>query len=165
MAAAPTTVDEYLAALPDDRREALSAVRDVIRENLPLGYEEMMQYGMIGYVVPFSVLPDTYNKQPLSYAGLASHKAYMSLYLNNVYADPETEHWFKAAYAAAGKTLHMGKSCVNFKRLSDLPLDVIGQAIARTAIDKYVAKYQEARGSGAIGSGNREARRSATSDR
>ena len=158
MASSPTSVHEYLAALPPDRREALSAVRAVILKSLPAGYEEALQYGMISYFVPFSVLPNTYNKQPLGYAALASFKSYMSLYLNNVYGDPETEEWFKTAFAASGKTLRMGKSCVNFKQLDDLPLEVIGLAIARTPIDKFVAKYQEARGAGRIGSGRRKSR-------
>jgi hypothetical protein len=163
MATSPTTIDEYLATMAPDRREAISKVRTVILENLPTGYEEAIQYGMIGYFVPLAVLPKTYNGLPLGYAALANCKGYMSLYLNNVYSDPETERWFRAAYAASGKTLRMGKSCVNFKRLSDLPLDVIGQVIARTPMDEFVTRYQAARGARLIGSGNARARRSTRS--
>lgn len=141
------TPDEYIAALPEDRRDAVAAVRRVVRENLPAGFEEGMQYGMIGWYVPLERFPDTYNGQPLGLAGLASQKNYMSLYLNNVYGDPATEQWFKERYAASGKPLDMGKSCVRFKHLEDIPLDVIGETIARVDVDAYLAHYEEARGS------------------
>ncbi|HYI67936.1 MAG TPA: DUF1801 domain-containing protein [Candidatus Limnocylindrales bacterium] len=141
------TVDEYIASLPDDRRTAVEAVRNVVRENLPEGFQEGMQYGMIGWYIPLERFPDTYNGQPLGLAGLASQRSYMSLYLNTVYGDPQTEHWFKERYAASGKTLNMGKSCVRFRRLDELPLDVIGQTIARVDLDGYLEQYREARGS------------------
>jgi hypothetical protein len=140
------TVDEYLAELPDDRRAAISAVRDVIIANLPEGYDEVMRWGMITYEVPLARYPDTYNKQPLQYAGLASQARHMAVYLNDVYADPGSESWFTEAYKAAGKKLDMGKSCVRFRRLDDLPLDIIGQAIARTPVDDFLARYEAARG-------------------
>ena len=142
-----TTPDEMIAALPPDRREAIAAVRDVIRANLPPGYQEGMLYGMIGYYVPLERFPDTYNGQPLGLAGLASQKNYMSLYLNTVYGDPETERWFRERYAASGKKLDMGKSCVRFRKLDDLPLDLIGETIARTPVDRYVEQYEAVRGS------------------
>jgi Domain of unknown function (DU1801) len=145
--ATPQTPDEYIASLPEDRREAIAAVRNVVRDNLPPGFEEGMQYGMIGWYVPLERLPDTYNGQPLGLAGLASQKNYMSLYLNTVYGDPKTERWFRERYAASGKRLNMGKSCVRFTRLEDLPLDVIGDTIARADVDRYLAQYAEARGS------------------
>jgi uncharacterized protein YdhG (YjbR/CyaY superfamily) len=141
------TVDEYITTLPDDRRTAVEAVRDVVRQNLPDGFQEGMQYGMIGWYIPLERFPDTYNGQPLGLAGLASQKNHMSLYLNTVYGDPQTEHWFRERYAASGKALSMGKSCVRFKRLEDLPLDVIGETIARVDLDRYLERYREARGS------------------
>ena len=141
------TVAEYLAEMPEDRRKAIKAVRAEIRKRLPKGYVETMQYGMISYVVPSKVLAKTYNGQPLALASLGNQKQYMALYLNNVYAFPEVESWFLEAYAASGKKLDMGKSCVRFKRLEDLPLDVVGEAIARTPVDAFIAKYEEARGS------------------
>jgi len=125
----------------------LTAVADVIRRNLPDGYREGMQYGMIGWYVPLETFPDTYNGQPLGLAGLASQKHYMSLYLNNVYGDPGLEAWFRERYAAAGKKLDMGKSCVRFRHLDDLALDVIGETIARTDLDRYLAHHLQARGS------------------
>jgi len=106
-----------------------------------------MQYGMIGWYVPLERFPDTYNGQPLALAGLASQKGYMSLHLNNVYGDPDTERSFKERYEASGKRLDMGKSCVRFKRLEDLPLEVIGETIARTDLYRYLEHYTEARGS------------------
>jgi hypothetical protein len=139
--------DEYLDSLPPDRREAMRTVREVVNRNLPPGFEEGMQYGMIGWYVPLDRFPDTYNGQPLGLAGLASQKQYMSLYLNTVYGDPATESWFRERYAAAGKRLDMGKSCVRFRRLDDLALDVIGATIARADLDAYVAAYQAVRGS------------------
>jgi hypothetical protein len=141
------TVDEYIAALPGDRRGAIEAVRDVVRANLPDGYREGMQFGMIGWYVPLERFRKTYNGQPLGLAALASQKNHMSLYLNTVYGDPRTERWFRERYAASGKKLDMGKSCVRFKRLEDLPLDVIGETIARADLDRYLEGYERARGS------------------
>ncbi len=139
------TVAEYLAELDADRREAIGAVRGVILDNLPDGYEEMMLFGMITYAVPLSVLADTYNGQPLMYAALASQKRHMAVYLTNVYADGSTEAWFRERYLATGKRLDMGKSCVRFRKLDDLPLDLVGEAIARTPIDEFVELYRASR--------------------
>ena len=145
------TVEEYLAGLPEDRREAIEAVRRVVLENLPDGYEECMSSGMISWVVPLSRYPDTYNKLPLGLAALASQKRHMALYLNNVYSDAQTRDWFTSAYAATGKRLDMGKSCLRFRRLHDLPLDVIGQAIARTSVDDFLSFYEAARSKTRLG--------------
>jgi len=139
------TVKAYLAELPPNRREAISAVRKVILDNLPKGYEEAMNWGMICYQVPLSCCPDTYNGQPLGIAALASQKQYMSIYLMNVYGDKETEAWFRAGFKQAGKKLDMGKSCVRFRKLDDLPLDLIGQAIARTPVETLIAVYERAK--------------------
>ena len=139
------TVDEYLAELPQDRREAIASVREVILQHLPPGYEETMQHGMIGYVIPLKSYPVTYNGQPLEYAALASQKNYMSLYLMNIYGDRETEQWFTERYAASGKKLNMGKSCVRFKVLDDLPTDLIGEAIARTTVADFIERYEASR--------------------
>jgi hypothetical protein len=142
MTSGATTVDEYLAALPEDRRAAISAVREVIRSNLPAGYAEQMQYGMISYVVPHSLYPPGYHcdpKQPVTYASLGSQKNHMALYLMCVYGNEEARAWFEAAYAASGKKMDMGKACLRFKKVDDLPLDVIGQVIARVPVDRYIA--------------------------
>ena len=139
------TVREYLAGLPADRRAAISAVRKVIRDHLPQGYEEGMLYGMISYYVPLSRYPETYNGQPLTVASLGSQKSHMALYLMCVYGDRELERWFAAAFRKAGKKLDMGKSCVRFRSLDDLPLDVIGQVIAKTTVDDFIAGYERSR--------------------
>jgi hypothetical protein len=139
-----STVDDYLAELPDDRREAISAVREVIRENLPAGFEEGMQYGMIGYYVPLERYPDTYNGEPLGVAGLANQKRHLALYLMGVYAE-EDDSWFRERWQSTGKKLDMGKSCVRFRRLDDLPLDVVGEAIARSSVDAFIAAYERSR--------------------
>ena len=141
-----TTVEEYLDELADDRRATLEAVRDVVRANLPDGYEETVQFGMISYVVPLERYPKTYNRQALQYAALASQKNYVSLYLMNVYGNEETERWFVDRYRASGKRLDMGKACVRFKSIDDLPLDLIGETIARTSVDEFIALYETARG-------------------
>jgi hypothetical protein len=141
------TPDEYIASLPDDRREAVAAVREVVNRNLPPGYEEGMASGMIGWWVPLETFPDTYNGQPLGLAGLASQKNYISLYLNTVYGSPREEAWFKRRYAETGKKLNMGKSCLRFRHLDEVPLDVIGETIARADLGRTLAHYAEARGS------------------
>lgn len=143
----PKTPEEYIDSLPPDRQAAIRAVREVIRRNLPAGYEEGVQFGMIGYYVPLDRFPDTYNGQPLGLAALASQKNYMSLYLNSVYGNRETEAWFRGRYLASGKKLNMGKGCVRFRKLEDLPLGVIGETIARANLDRYLAYYRAARGS------------------
>jgi hypothetical protein len=142
-----STPDEYVASLPEDRAVAVQAVRDVINASLPAGYEEGMAYGMIGWYVPLERFGDTYNGQPLGLAALASQKNYLSLYLNTVYGDRDTEAWFRERWARTGKKLDMGKSCVRFRTLDDLPLDVIGETIARTDVDAFVRHYETARGS------------------
>ena len=138
------TPEEYLSELEPKRREAISAVREVILDNLPDGYEEVMQHGMIAYVVPFSAFPDTYNGQPLVYIALASQKQYMSLYLTSVYADESVSEWFRERYLATGKKLNMGKSCVRFRKLENIPLDLVAEVAALTPFDRFV---EEARAS------------------
>ena len=139
------TVEEYLGELPAERRQTVEAVRTVIRDNLPDGYEEAMQFGMISYVVPLERYPKTYNGQALSYAALASQKNYVSVYLMNIYSDVETERWFTERYRASGKRLDMGKACVRFKKLDDLPLDLIAEAVALTSVDSFIELYEESR--------------------
>lgn len=141
------TTEEYIAQVPHDRRDAIRAVRDVIRRNLPAGFEEGIEFGMISFHVPLERFPDTYNGRPLGLAALANQKNYMALYLNNVYGDRDTEAWFRERYASSGKRLDMGKSCVRFRRLEDLPLDVVGETIGRVDVDRYIAHYNAARGS------------------
>ncbi len=146
MDSAVTTVSEYLASLAPDRRAAIEAVRDVVNANLPAGYEEGIQYGMIGWYVPLARYPETYNGHPLAIASLGSQKNHMALYLPSVYADPVLATWFRNAFAAAGKKLDMGKSCVRFKSIDALPLEVIGETIAKVPVDKFIAGYEAVKG-------------------
>lgn len=143
-----TTVEEYIESLAPDRRAAIQAVREVILAHLPQGFEECLLYGMISYVVPHQLYPAGYHcdpSKPLPYASLGSQKNHMAIYLMNVYGDSETEQWFRKAFEETGKKLNMGKSCVRFRKVADLPLEVIGQAIARTPVKKYIARCEEAR--------------------
>ena len=142
-----STVEEYLEGLPEDRRAAIQAVRKVILKNLPKGYEEVLQYGVLGYVVPLKVFPSGYlnrKNEPLPYICLASQKNYMSIYMMSVYGDAEAE--FRKEYKATGKRLDMGKCCVRFRKLEDLPLDVIGKAIARYPMKKWIEICVSAKG-------------------
>lgn len=139
------TVDEYLAGLPEERREAIGAVRDVILSNLPAGYEEAMRWGMITYEVPLATEPDTYNGQPLMYAALASQKNHMAVYLTGVYADDQARESFLDAYRATGKRLDMGKSCIRFRKLEHLPLEVIGEAVSRYPVPDFLTLVTQAR--------------------
>lgn len=139
------TVEEYLAALPEDRRTAVSAVRDVVNANLPEGYVESMAFGMIGWGIPLEDYPDTYNGQPLGIAALASQRNHMAIYLMGLYSSESEEAWFREEYARRGMRLDMGKSCVRFKRLDQVPLDVIGEVIARIPPAKLVERYESAR--------------------
>lgn len=140
-----TTVEEYISGLPEDRRTAIEAVRAVIRKNLDSNYEEGMQYGMIGYYVPHRVYPQGYHcdpKQPLPFGGLASQKNHMSVYLMCMYDESDLLGWFRKAWAATGKKLDMGKCCIRFKKLDDLALDLIGEAVRRVPASAYVSFYE-----------------------
>jgi prepilin-type N-terminal cleavage/methylation domain-containing protein len=143
-----TSVEQYLSELPADRRAALEAVREVILANLDRDYEEGIQYGVIGYYVPHRVFPAGYHcdpRQPLPFAALASQKNHMALYLMCIYGDGPLAQWFQKAWASSGKKLDMGKSCVRFKKVEDLALDVIGEAVRRVPAKKYLEHYAAAR--------------------
>jgi uncharacterized protein YdhG (YjbR/CyaY superfamily) len=139
------TVAQYLAELPPERRKAISAVRKVIKANLPAGFKETMGYGMINYVIPLTRYPDTYNGQPLCYAALASQKNFCSVYLMGVYGDPRRAAWFKDGFKRAGKKLDAGKSCVHFNQADDLPLELIGEVIGGISVEAYIRNYEASR--------------------
>jgi hypothetical protein len=140
MKSAEPTVAAYLDSLPAERRAAIAAVRSVIKKNLPRGFEEGMLYEIIGYYIPLSKYPDTYNGQPLTIAALASQKNALSLYLMCVYGDGKLRAWFEKAWKDT--RLDMGKSCVRFKSAEDVPLDVVGQAIYEASRTKPKKKAQ-----------------------
>ncbi|MFC1660469.1 DUF1801 domain-containing protein [Gemmatimonadota bacterium] len=139
------TVEEYLRELPADRREVVSGVREVILANLPEGYQETMNWGMISYEIPLDRYPDTYNRQPLMYVAVAAQKNHYAVYSTGVYMDPRGEAWLKSAFERAGKMLDMGKSCIRFKRLEDLPLEVIGEIASQWPVDDFIAEYEAGR--------------------
>lgn len=139
-----STVQEYLDNLEPDRREVVSAVREVINDAMPDGYEEGIAYGMIGWSIPLERYPDTYNGQPLGYVALAAQKRYYSLYLNAVYAGSVDEAEFRRRWEASGRKLDMGKSCLRFRKLEDLDLDLIAETVAGTPLDAYIARYEQA---------------------
>ena len=152
-----------MQALPADRRAAISAVRKVILANLPAGYVECISYGMIGYVVPHSLYPAGYHcdpKLPLPLANLGSQKNHMALHVMTVYGDPATEKWLRSTWTATGKKLDMGKCCVRFKKIDEVPLDVIGQLIARVPVKNYIARVEKMIGSTTKTSGRAKSKKS-----
>jgi hypothetical protein len=141
------TVAAYLKSLPAEGRKAVGAVRKAVRAHLPAGYAETMQYGMITYVVPLKLYPAGYHTGkggPLPYTALALQKNHLSVYLMGCYGSKADEAWLKREFKARGKKLDMGKSCLRFKTLEDVPLDVIGAAVARWPVKDYIAKYEKA---------------------
>ncbi len=141
-------VQQYLDALPADRREAIEAIRATILKNLDPKFEEGIQYGMIGYYLPHSVYPDGYHcdpKQPLPFASLASQKNHIGIYLFCLYTDPEAVERFREEWVTAQGRIDMGKSCVRVKKLDDVPLKVLGKAIKQATAKKFVAAYEAAR--------------------
>lgn len=145
VSSAATTVADYIAEQPAEVAAELTALREFCLAHLPAGLEEAMNWGMIVYQVPFATLPETYNNQPLAYAALAKQKHHYSLYLMSIYADPSLRADFEAAFTAAGKRLDVGKSCVRFKRMSDLALDAVANALGAVSVDSYVKNYLESR--------------------
>ncbi len=144
-ATSASTIDAFLEALPDDRRAAMISLRKLILKKLPKGYVESFASGYVNYELPLSRYPTTYNKKPLVYMTLASQKSHLALYLVMVYQSPQLTAWLREAFATAGKKLDMGKSCVRFKSLDDLPLDVIGEVIASTPVEAFIKQYEQSR--------------------
>jgi hypothetical protein len=148
MASKATTVQAYLDELPGDRREALVQVRKMILKNLPQGYDEGIQWGDIGYFVPYSIYPDGYDSKPkerLQYIGLANQKSNMMIRLLCMYTNPELRVDFEEEYRASGKKLDMGGGCLRFKKVENLPLDVVARLVAQLPVDKFVASYDQKR--------------------
>ena len=140
------SVEDYIAEQPAERARVLRTVRQMVKKHLPKGYRESMDYGMITWSVPLERYPDTYNGRPLCYAALAAQKNYFSLYLMGVYGFPEREKALRDAFAKAGKKLDMGKSCVRFKSLDDLPLDGVGKIIAGVPPELLIEHHEAAHG-------------------
>ncbi|MFO1064569.1 MAG: DUF1801 domain-containing protein [Pirellulales bacterium] len=150
MQSSAATVSAYLTALPDDRRRTLEALRAHIAEHLDSGFEEGMQYGMIGYYVPHSRYPQGYKcdpKQPLPFMALASQKNHLSLYMMCIYGHEGERSKFVARWQASGKKLDMGKSCIRFKNIDELCLEAIAESLQRVTADRYIAFVEAAWGS------------------
>ena len=143
-----TTVEQYLAELPEDRKEAMLKLRNAIKENLPQGFEEVISYGMLGYVVPHSIYPSGYNcnpKLPLPFINLASQKNFIALYHMGIYANKNLESWFVSEYPKHVKTkLDMGKSCIRFKKMDYIPFDFIGELAAKVSVEDWISNYEKA---------------------
>ncbi|HPE84018.1 MAG: DUF1801 domain-containing protein [Aequorivita sp.] len=141
-----STPDQYIAELPEDRKEVMQKLRETVKKNLPKGFEETMQYGMLGYVVPHSIYPDGYHCNPkdaLPFMSIASQKNHISVYHSGIYADPEIMAWFTEEYPkhASGK-LDMGKSCIRFKNPKNIPFELLGELSAKMSVDEWIAKYE-----------------------
>jgi hypothetical protein len=137
--------EEYVAALPEERGKPIADVRRLVKKHLPKGYTEAASFGMIGYVVPLDRFPKTYNGQPLTYVALAAQKNYCSLYLMSVYGSKKHETALRDAFKAAGKKLDMGKSCIHFKTIDDLPAQAIGEIIGSIPVEKWIEIYESSR--------------------
>lgn len=139
------TVEDYLNELPEYRRETIEEIRNLILENLPDGYEETFNWGMISYEIPLERYPDTYNNQPLSYLGLAAQRNHNALYMMNVYQDEELQEWLEEQFREANKKMDMGRSCLRFNTVNDLPLEAIKKVVSYQTPDEFIEKYEESR--------------------
>lgn len=142
-----TSVEAYVAELPEDRQKIINEFRKVVKKNMPKGFQECMSYGMIGWVVPHSKYPAGYHcnpKDPLPFMGLASQKNSVNFYHMGIYGDPRLLKWFTDEHAKASpKKLDMGKSCVRYKKLEDIPFKLIGELAAKTSPDQWIAQYEK----------------------
>lgn len=148
MQSSETTPDAYMLSLPEDRKQAMNKLRDVIKQNLPTGFEETMQYGMISYVVPHSIYPKGYHckpTDPLPFLSVASQKNFIALYHMGIYGDPTLLNWFQQGYAKASTAkLDMGKSCVRFKKLDQIPFALIGELATKMTVKDWIDSYEAA---------------------
>ena len=140
MKSSAATIQQYLAEMPEDRQKAITQVRETILNNLPEGYEEAINFGMITYQVPLDVYPDTYNKKPLMYAALANQKNHMAVYLTGIYMDEDLYQDFEEKYRETGKRYDVGKSCVRFRKLEDLPLELIGESFGAISMEDFIER-------------------------
>jgi uncharacterized protein YdhG (YjbR/CyaY superfamily) len=140
-----STVAAYLAELPESRRSVIAVLRQRIRASLPKGYAENMSWGVIAYEIPLKRYPATHNGKPLFYMGLAAQKNKYTLYSTSAYMDPAMTKRVLEAFKATGRRLDMGKSCIHFRSLEDLPLDVVDELAAHLSVDEYIAWYESVR--------------------
>ncbi len=142
-----TTVDAYIAELPEDRQKIINEFRKVIKKNLPKGFKEGMGYGMMGWSVPHSIYPAGYHcnpKDPLPFMGLASQKNSVNFYHMGIYADPKLLKWFTEAHAKASpKKLDMGKSCIRYKKMEDIPFQLYAELVTKISVEDWIARYEK----------------------
>ncbi|MBK6266829.1 DUF1801 domain-containing protein [Marivirga sp. S37H4] len=141
------TPDEYYQSLPEDRKKAMTQLREILRENLPSGFEETMTYGMPGFVVPHSLYPDGYHvnpKDPLPFISLASQKNFIALYHMGIYSSPELLTWFQTEYKNQVPTkLDMGKSCIRLKSQKNIPYELIAELASKMTVEEWVQLYEK----------------------
>ena len=141
------SVEEYIAALPEDRKPVIKKLRKIIKNNLPEGFDEQLSYGMIGYVVPLSIYPKGYHAkegEPLPFISLASQKNHIALYHMGIYGKPKLEEWFIKEYAERVPTkLDMGKSCIRFKNPEHIPYDLVAELCQKISVDEFIEQYEE----------------------
>jgi uncharacterized protein YdhG (YjbR/CyaY superfamily) len=143
-----TTIEEYIAGLPAERKKPFEEIRKTIKKNLPKGFKECIAYGMIGYVVPLSTYPAGYHCNPalpLGFMCLASQKNYIALHHMGVYGDPKLLKWFTDEYAKAGVgKLDMGKGCIRFKNMDKIPFKLIGELCGKVTMEEWIKRYEQA---------------------
>lgn len=141
------SIEEYIEQIPEERKQAFGKLRDVINENTPKGFNEEMNYGMLGYVVPHSIYPDGYHcdtKAPLPFANLANQKKHIGLYHMGIYTDPKLKDWFIEEYGKRCKyKIDMSKSCIRFKKMEDIPFDLVGELMQKMSVQDWIDKYEE----------------------
>lgn len=141
------TIDQYIADLPEERQKTMEELRKVINKNIPKGFHEEMNYGMIGYVVPHSLYPDGYHcdpKLPLPFLAMASQKNSINIYHMGIYADPALLKWFTTEFPKhSTKKLDMGKSCIRFKKAEDIPFKLIGELVSKMSVKDWIAMYEK----------------------
>ncbi len=147
MQSSATTPEQYLNELPEDRKKAMQKLRDTFIKKLPAGFEEIMQYGMLGYVVPHSIYPEGYHcnpKDPLPFLGIASQKNHIAVYHMGIYTDPALLKWFTTKYEKTIPTkLDMGKSCIRFKNQKNIPFELLGELATKMTVEEWIEKYNE----------------------
>ncbi|KAA1247739.1 DUF1801 domain-containing protein [Aquimarina sp. RZ0] len=140
------TPDEYINAIPEERKDAMNTLRKVIKENLPEGFSEKISYGMIGYIVPHTIFPEGYHcdpKLPLPFMNIASQKNFIAVYHSGIYASQELMDWFVAEYPKYVKTkLDMGKSCIRFKKIDQIPMQLIGELASKMTVNQWINIYK-----------------------
>lgn len=146
MQSSALTPDQYTAELPEDRKAVIQKLRTIVIDNIPPGFEEVMGYGMLGYSVPHSIYPNGYHcnpKDPLPFFGMASQKNTVNIYHMGIYADQKLYDWFVAEFPKHCKAkLDMGKSCIRFKKLDDIPYDLIGELVTKMTVDEWIELYE-----------------------